>query len=142
MARSLYRCMQSKHRTCEVCGETKKLEDFATAGITNGVKYYRYKCKACYSVVKYARKSANREWFNEYRKTLSCKACGLHDHRVLEFHHRDPSAKEKAVTTMMYNSREKIEAEIAKCDVLCANCHRILHYEERLEKKRGLAQSD
>lgn len=129
--------MQSKLRTCSECGETKQLEEFANAGTNNGVKYYRYKCKPCYGVVKYSRKLANRGWFNEYRKTLECKHCGNNDHRVLEFHHRDPALKEKAVTTMMYNSREKIEAEIAKCDVLCANCHRILHYEERAKKRSG-----
>ena len=129
--------MQSKHRTCSECGETKQLEEFANAGTTNGVKYYRYKCKKCFFSDKYKRRNKTRQWFEEYRRTLSCEACGVHDHRVLEFHHRDPSAKEKAVTTMMYNSRARIEAEIAKCDVLCANCHRILHYEERAKKRSG-----
>lgn len=126
-------------RCCRECGEEKPLTDFASAGVVKGVKYRRYYCKACYFNSKYTRRSENREWFIEYRKSLKCISCGNDDHRVLEFHHRDPSVKEKAVTLMMYHSREKIKKEIEKCDVLCANCHRILHYEEREAKRAGIS---
>lgn len=127
----------SKFRSCERCGETKPIDDFANAGVVNNVQYYRYKCKQCYSKFKYKRKSDNREWFNNYRKTLKCIECGNDDHRVIEFHHRDPAQKDMAVTMMMCHSRERIEKEIAKCDALCANCHRILHYELRMAQKAG-----
>ena len=63
--------------------------------------------------------------------------CGISDWRVIEFHHRDPSQKERAISDMMGWSWEKIEKEIAKCDPLCANCHRILHYELREAAKAG-----
>lgn len=124
-------------RCCHECGEEKPLTDFATAGVVKGVKYYRYKCIPCYAQFKYIRKRENRAKLVELRKTLECKACGNNDHRVLEFHHRDPSQKERAVTEMMHSSWKRIMEEVAKCDVLCANCHRILHYEEREAKKSG-----
>lgn len=123
--------MQFKYRNCEVCGEVKRLEDFASAGINNSNKNYRYKCKPCYSKFKVARKAGHRKRFTEYKKTMHCISCGNNDHRVLEFHHRDPTKKEREVSLMMGHAWAKVEEEIAKCDCLCANCHRILHYEER-----------
>lgn len=49
----------------------------------------------------------------------------------MEFHHRDPCDKELGVGNMMTMSDARIEAEIAKCDVMCANCHReVEHYNE------------
>lgn len=47
---------------------------------------------------------------------------------ALEFHHRDPEAKLFNVNMMtMTNSWSAIVAEVAKCDLLCANCHREHH---------------
>lgn len=59
-----------------------------------------------------------------------CEICGNKDIRVLCFHHKDPMEKELNISETSY-SVNKIKKEIEKCLVLCANCHRILHYEER-----------
>lgn len=88
---------------------------------------------------KIKRKEKQRQRFFEYRKTLRCLHCGNSDWRVIEFHHRDPSQKERAISDMMGWSWEKIEKEIAKCDPLCANCHRILHYELREAARAGIS---
>ncbi len=74
-----------------------------------------------------------REWFQGLKKTLKCNRCPESDWRVLDFHHKDPSEKELEVSNMTSGraSKEKILAEIAKCEVLCANCHRKEHWEER-----------
>lgn len=83
------------------------------------------------------RNRSNREkkfaWFYEYKKNLKCERCGETHIATLDFHHRDPSEKEYALHRMIYNnhSMEKIKAEIAKCEVLCSNCHRKHHYEEK-----------
>ena len=54
------------------------------------------------------------------------------DFRVLDFHHRDPATKINRIADMIDRcSKAKILAEIQKCDCLCANCHRILHHEEK-----------
>ena len=62
------------------------------------------------------------------RKALStgCKDCGEDDLRVLDFDH--VSGKKIAnISVMLDNlvSLETMQAEVAKCEVVCANCHRI-----------------
>ena len=54
-----------------------------------------------------------------------CVQCGETDRRCLQFHHRDPETKDFCVSASACGSRskERLEAEIAKCDILCANCH-------------------
>lgn len=74
-----------------------------------------------------------REWFLNLKKTFKCENCSLNDHRVLDFHHLDPLTKFKEVSVLGSSgfAKETILAEIEKCRVLCANCHRIEHYEEK-----------
>ena len=43
----------------------------------------------------------------------------------MDFDHRDPSAKISAISRMIGRPLEEILVEIAKCDLICANCHRI-----------------
>ncbi len=74
-----------------------------------------------------------RQWFNEtFMTNCKCIRCGNIDPVVMEFHHRDPKEKDGAVKNMLQKllSKELISAEVAKCDMLCANCHRIIHWEQ------------
>jgi hypothetical protein len=76
--------------------------------------------------------------FEEFKRGLSCCRCGLAHPAVLQFHHRDPSQKLFGVAQAVYNRGwETIMIEVAKCDVLCANCHAIHHWEERQAKKQA-----
>lgn len=42
----------------------------------------------------------------------------------MDFDHRDPTMKLRDVSRMVGRPSEEILAEIAKCDLICANCHR------------------
>lgn len=56
----------------------------------------------------------------------ACYDCGFNSHpAAMEFHHREPHTKEFA--TSASRSWERTKAELDKCDLLCANCHRIRH---------------
>lgn len=79
------------------------------------------------------RRAERRAWFAEILSKLSCTRCDENHPAVLDFHHRDPSEKEGQIGEMLGNlkSKESILKEIDKCDVLCANCHRKHHYNER-----------
>jgi 5-methylcytosine-specific restriction endonuclease McrA len=59
----------------------------------------------------------------------ACRGCGF-DAPVdaLEFHHLDPTAKEFGISVDgVPRSWARVEAELAKCVLLCANCHRETH---------------
>jgi predicted PolB exonuclease-like 3'-5' exonuclease len=79
-----------------------------------------------------------QQFILEQKIGLYGKRCGNDNVRVLDFHHLDKSKKEISVFQIVYKGwgKERILQEIAKCEVLCANCHRILHWEER----QGLSQ--
>jgi len=48
---------------------------------------------------------------------------------VYDFHHKDPSTKSFTIGQQIVNkSFEEILAEAQKCDLLCANCHRLNHF--------------
>lgn len=68
-----------------------------------------------------------RLWLKEYLRLNPCVDCGQTDIRVLEFDHRDPARKVANVGRMARSgvSVEAVIREVAKCDVRCANCHRI-----------------
>jgi predicted HNH restriction endonuclease len=62
-----------------------------------------------------------------------CERCGYDKYPdVLEFHHLDPSQKESSWNSMRKWNWEKVLTELDKCAILCANCHREVHVEQRL----------
>ncbi|MBV8762243.1 MAG: hypothetical protein JO257_33435 [Deltaproteobacteria bacterium] len=72
-------------------------------------------------------------WFFELKSKLVCARCGEDHPACLVFHHTDPRAKEIEISEAMRRSygRKRILAELAKCEVLCANCHTKHHAKER-----------
>ena len=80
--------------------------------------------------------SAKREMIREYKERIGC-ACGERRSVCLDLHHRDPETKHPKMAAGPYRARKgralfqlswaAIVEEIAKCDVLCANCHRAEH---------------
>ena len=56
-----------------------------------------------------------------------CLDCGyVGSTAVFDFHHRDPSTKDFALAEFS-GSLHRLLLEAQKCDVLCANCHRVRH---------------
>lgn len=71
-------------------------------------------------------------------RASGCIKCGETHPACLDFHHRDPSEKEGHIGEFRKFGMKRLLAEIAKCDVLCANCHRIFHYDERQKSLEGV----
>lgn len=76
------------------------------------------------------RKLENRKWFKEFKSKLSCEQCGENHISTIDFHHIDPEKKEFEVSFLVgaNYSKATILKEVNKCKILCANCHRKLHF--------------
>lgn len=74
-------------------------------------------------------KRQSRDLIRLAKQEGSCKLCGEDHPAVLDFHHRDPKSKSFEICGS-YSTRGRLQilAEIEKCDLICANCHRKLHY--------------
>lgn len=68
----------------------------------------------------------NKRYINSLKAGRPCHDCGqTFPPFVMDFDHRDPSDKKYTISRMYDHSNETIDKEIAKCDLVCANCHRI-----------------
>lgn len=84
------------------------------------------------------RRAQDIQNFIDATKTeAGCRTCGERDPRCLSFHHRDGEEKlfDISIAGNGQKSMAALTAEIAKCDVLCMNCHMKHHWEERQQKK-------
>jgi len=76
-------------------------------------------------------KQERQQWLIDYKKQCQCEACGESRWFCLDFHHTDPESKKIAINEMIsrkYNLK-RIQEEMGKCVLLCANCHRHLHFD-------------
>jgi hypothetical protein len=67
----------------------------------------------------------------------ACMDCGQRfPHFVMDFDHREGEEKIDHIANMLHKRRplEVILAEVKKCDVVCANCHRIRTFNRIIEK--------
>ena len=80
---------------------------------------------------KRSRMKEKREWLDSLKKESKCSKCGEERWFCLEYHHIDPSKKKFgiAVSVSIGYGKKRILEEIKKCIVLCANCHRKLHWD-------------
>jgi hypothetical protein len=127
---------------CSRCGELKPIGAFSLKSRASGVLHsYCRDCHAAWNRAHYDRnratymaaarrnnarcESTNLRGLIEYLLQHPCVDCGESDPLVLDFDHRDRASKRMAVSDLLrHTSWKYVEAEVAKCDVRCANCHR------------------
>lgn len=78
----------------------------------------------------------SNKWKALQYKGGKCQTCGEDRPATLCFHHRDPSQKELKLDGRSFANRkwELIKDEVDKCDLLCHNCHHMLHYGDSWEQ--------
>ena len=97
---------------CVVCGQTRPGRDRRCFPCFTRIRKYRAKRRAVDLL------------------GGACSRCGWDEHIAgFQFHHPDPTVKEANVGRLMAHGKpwEKIEVELTKCVLLCANCHAIEH---------------
>jgi hypothetical protein len=71
-------------------------------------------------------------WFKGLKTGIRCSQCGEAHPAVIDFHHTALGNKVRSISMMVHDGFAKaaILQEIEKCQVLCSNCHRRLHWEQ------------
>lgn len=132
-------------KKCTKCGQTKTLDQFYKFARSKDGR--QHTCKDCmktayqkcrkakykhYRAVQLARERRNYDHLTKWKATQRCKDCGENNPIVLDLHHRDHTKKDIEVSNAVRGwSWKRLKTEIDKCDVLCANCHRIEHHKQK-----------
>lgn len=84
----------------------------------------------------------NREEVQRYKSSKPCADCQKsYPHYVMDFDHVRGKKIDNVADIMRVNmSRKKLWDEIAKCDLVCSNCHRARTHKRRLAAKRKTKQ--
>jgi hypothetical protein len=98
-------------------------------------KHYENNTDKVKAATKKRHRGLKDEW-KKFKATLSCLECGVDHPAVLDFHHIDPEMKTASVHALA-QAKSYLAAmeEVQQCVVLCANCHRVHHYNERQKEK-------
>jgi hypothetical protein len=130
-------------KRCIRCHRELPRSAFYTYKKPNGKGTPFSSCKECHRIVTAENYHKHRERNLAHKKTKSmqfkqqcvdykggrCSVCGYDKCLpALEFHHVDPSQKETKIGAN-FSTFKKAKPELDKCILVCANCHRELHYE-------------
>lgn len=121
-------------RTCGRCALSLPVEEFNRAGTG-----HQHWCRSCFrayfrergelhrrqsGAARKLRRAEARALVRDYLGGRRCADCGGTDAVVLEFDHVGTKRGEIARMIGVGVDRARLEAEIAECEVVCANCHR------------------
>jgi len=118
-----------KQKRCPRCDKVKLITKFY-------IKKHRIDswCKTC--SLKQAKIRMNK--VRNFIRTCKSKPCmdckKKYPYYVMDFDHRDPKKKKFALSKVVGKSctlKKTLQIEINKCDVVCANCHRIRTQKQR-----------
>ena len=115
-------------KECAKCHELLPLDKFNIKS-SGALTSYCKKCnhKNAYSLLKRRKLEILKKFGNE------CSICGYDKNiAALEFHHLDPNEKEFQLGSAKTTNLDKLLLEMNKCILVCANCHREIHYPDEI----------
>lgn len=101
-------------KQCSSCKQRKPKSEFYGAVKKSGT------CKQCQS----EGQSARRQHLADYLRQHPCVDCGEDDPIVLEFDHLGDKTDSLARMVRNNVTFARLDEEVAKCEVRCANCHK------------------
>jgi len=136
--------MAEERRVCRICDQEGPMSDFLVSGCkgricakcrySRGMERQRQRRSTPAGRARYReyQRAASRRSYQRLKKFLDelrskpCTDCGGTFPSVcMEFDHRDGRGSGLTVTTAAGGSMATLLAEIERCDLVCANCHRI-----------------
>lgn len=125
-------------RECKECAkqrmQRKRLNpDFRANQAANMARWRKNKGPE-YNVHIRAERRLKKEWLDSLK--IKCSRCPETHVACLEFHHRDPREKDFLLSIGVAKySLKKLRVEVDKCEIICSNCHRKLHWDEKQARK-------
>jgi hypothetical protein len=118
-----------KTKHCKRCDTTKTADEFYRRRKGTDLSPY---CKKCSNLQTVERQRKLKEKAIDYLGG-KCNKCSYDKcPAALDFHHLDPTEKDFTISQVSRTAwNEKIQKELDKCVLLCANCHRETHWEEK-----------
>ena len=102
--------------------------------LVSGESHYE-RNKATYVAAVAARKASIRCYLAGIKLASGCVDCGFKSHaEALDFDHVGDKTITPSVMVTRGWSKERIDKELAQCEVRCANCHRIKTAERRVSQ--------
>ena len=121
---------------CGTCTRDLPDDDFSRSRKNRFRGGRHYSCRECDSNKSYLRRKRNRQVILE-AKDVPCMDCGVYyPFWIMQFDHRDPDKKSFGLHQYSARALQKVKDEIAKCDVVCSNCHDDRTYKRDLEKRQ------
>lgn len=121
-------------KTCTECGEEKNIEEFYTR--TGREKRHSW-CKECFNRKASKRVSQHRRALKELLVEEFVSTCADCDQKyppfIMDFDHRDPSEKSFSISQSSVLGIDRLRDEAKKCDLVCANCHRMRTHKQRCD---------
>jgi hypothetical protein len=129
-------------KLCRRCGRWKALGEFhrRAAGRQSWCKACRKEYDAAYFQAARTRLMARKRerrrevvrWHRELKESQPCADCGgFFHHAAMSWDHLPGSEKISEVSHLTRFSRKAVLAEIAKCELVCLNCHAVRSYMRR-----------
>lgn len=136
--------ISGKLKCCTTCGNERPLEEFLWRDKAHTI--LRGACLRCRGKCQTRWVSKNRERYlqikrcllkrrrqkfkqsiDQYKESTPCADCGNKYPAVcMDFDHRVPCEKRASISRLISNNGwQRVWTELTKCDLVCANCHRI-----------------